>query len=87
MGATAKRMFEDEKPAMLTQIEAECDKYKGQSLPIPSRGGKRLVDYFLIGPLGPFCLTFVSWDWSVLLSSCKFLHLTTMASARLVASG
>lgn len=41
MGATAKRMFEDEKPAMLTQIEAECDKYKGQSLPIPSRGGKR----------------------------------------------
>jgi len=41
IGATAKRMFEDEKPAMLTQIEAECDKYKGQSLPIPSRGGKR----------------------------------------------
>jgi len=41
MGATVKRMFEDEKPAMLTQIEAECDKYKGQSLPIPTRGGKR----------------------------------------------
>ena len=41
MGATAKRMFEDEKPAVLTQIEAECDKYKGQSLPIPSRGGRK----------------------------------------------
>ena len=39
MGATAKRMFEDEKPALLTQIEAECDKYKGQSLPLPNRGG------------------------------------------------
>ena len=43
MGATAKRMFEDEKPAVLTQIEAECAKYTGQSLPIPTRGGKRFV--------------------------------------------
>ena len=40
MGATAKRMFEDEKDAIKTQIEAECDKYKGLSLPIPARGGK-----------------------------------------------
>ena len=40
MGATAKRMFEDEKDAIKTQIDNECDKYKGLSLPIPSRGGK-----------------------------------------------
>ena len=41
MGATAKRMFEDEKDAIKSQIEAECDKYSGQSLPIPTRGGKK----------------------------------------------
>ena len=41
MGDTARRMFEDEKAAVLSQINAECEKYKGLSLPIPSRGGKR----------------------------------------------
>ena len=40
MGATAKRLFENEKAALLQQIDAECDKYKGQALPIPSRGGE-----------------------------------------------
>ena len=40
MGATARRMFEDEKAAILQQIDAECEKYKGQALPIPSRGVK-----------------------------------------------
>ena len=40
MGATAKRMFEDEKAAVLSQIDAECEKYSGKSLPIPSRGGR-----------------------------------------------
>lgn len=40
MGATAKRMFEDEKDAIKTQIDKECDKYKDLSLPIPTRGGK-----------------------------------------------
>jgi len=41
MGATVKRMFEDEKDAIKNQIDAECDKYNGQSLPIPTRGGKK----------------------------------------------
>ena len=41
MGATAKRMFEDEKAALLKQIEDECEKYSGKSLPLPTRGGKR----------------------------------------------
>ena len=41
MGDTAKRMFEDEKGAIKSQIDSECDKYTGQSLPIPSRGGKK----------------------------------------------
>ena len=41
MGATAKRMFEDEKEAIKSQIDAECDKYSGQALPIPTRGGKK----------------------------------------------
>ena len=40
MGATAKRMFEDEKAAVLSQIDVECEKYSGKSLPIPSRGGR-----------------------------------------------
>ncbi len=40
MGATARRMFEDEKPAILQQIDAECEKYAGQALPIPARGVK-----------------------------------------------
>ena len=40
MGSTAKRMFEDEKAAVLQQIETECNKYAGESLPIPSRGNK-----------------------------------------------
>ena len=40
MGATARRMFEDEKAAILQQIDAECEKYKGQALPIPFRGVK-----------------------------------------------
>jgi hypothetical protein len=40
MGATARRMFEDEKAAVLQQIDAECEKYKGQALPIPARGVK-----------------------------------------------
>jgi len=31
-------MFEDEKPAVLQQIDAECNKYAGESLPIPTRG-------------------------------------------------
>ena len=44
MGATAKRMFEDEKDAIKTQIDNECEKYKGLSLPIPTRGGKLKED-------------------------------------------
>lgn len=40
MGAIAKRMFENEKAALLEQIDKECDKFKGQALPIPTRGGK-----------------------------------------------
>lgn len=41
MGDTAKRMFEDEKAALKGQIDTECEKYAGQSLPIPSRGSKK----------------------------------------------
>jgi len=41
MGPTAKRMFEDEKDSIKSQIDTECDKYTGQNLPIPSRGGKK----------------------------------------------
>ena len=38
----AKEVYtEDEKDAIKNQIEAECDKYNGQSLPIPTRGGKK----------------------------------------------
>ena len=37
MGNTAKRMFEDEKPAVVKQIDDECQKYAGQSLPIPTK--------------------------------------------------
>ena len=67
MGATAKRMFEDEKPAMLSQIEAECDKYKGQSLPIPSRGGKRLANHFTIClPGQTFTTVLVTWEVRVI---------------------
>ena len=38
MGDAAKRMFEDEKPAVVSQIDTECQKYAGQSLPIPTKG-------------------------------------------------
>ena len=40
MGSMAKRMFEDEKAAVLKAIDDECNKYAGQALPIPTRGVK-----------------------------------------------
>ncbi|XP_074041153.1 protein mini spindles-like isoform X1 [Leptinotarsa decemlineata] len=38
MGATLNVFFENEKPALRDQINAECDKYEGQKPPIPTRG-------------------------------------------------
>ena len=33
----ARRMFEDEKPQVLSQIDAEIEKYAGQPTPAPTR--------------------------------------------------
>ncbi|CAH1174022.1 unnamed protein product [Phaedon cochleariae] len=38
MGATLNVFFENEKPALRDQINAECDKYEGQKPPAPTRG-------------------------------------------------
>ncbi|KAM6973183.1 cytoskeleton-associated protein 5 [Aplochiton taeniatus] len=41
MGAPLRMFFEDEKPALLTQINAEFEKMQGQSPPAPFRGTKK----------------------------------------------
>ncbi|XP_073687638.1 cytoskeleton-associated protein 5 isoform X1 [Garra rufa] len=41
MGAPLRMFFEDEKPALLSQIDAEFEKMQGQSPPAPSRGAKK----------------------------------------------
>ncbi|CAB1460305.1 unnamed protein product [Pleuronectes platessa] len=41
MGAPLRMFFEDEKPALLAQIDAEFEKMKGQSPPAPTRFNKR----------------------------------------------
>lgn len=38
MGATLNVFFENEKPALRDQINAECDKYEGEKPPTPTRG-------------------------------------------------
>ncbi|XP_029438954.1 cytoskeleton-associated protein 5 isoform X2 [Rhinatrema bivittatum] len=38
MGAPLRMFFEDEKPALLSQIDAEFEKMQGQTLPVPTRG-------------------------------------------------
>ncbi|XP_072383442.1 protein mini spindles [Diabrotica undecimpunctata] len=38
MGATLNVFFENEKPALRDQINAECDKYEGEKPPPPTRG-------------------------------------------------
>ncbi|XP_061077698.1 cytoskeleton-associated protein 5-like isoform X3 [Conger conger] len=41
MGAPLRMFFEDEKPALLSQIDAEFEKMQGQSPPAPFRGLKK----------------------------------------------
>uniref|UniRef100_A0A668AMQ3 Cytoskeleton associated protein 5 n=1 Tax=Myripristis murdjan TaxID=586833 RepID=A0A668AMQ3_9TELE len=41
MGAPLRMFFEDEKPALLAQIDAEFEKMQGQSPPAPIRGAKK----------------------------------------------
>ncbi|XP_051545492.1 cytoskeleton-associated protein 5-like isoform X2 [Myxocyprinus asiaticus] len=41
MGAPLRMFFEDEKPALLLQIDAEFEKMQGQSPPAPIRGTKK----------------------------------------------
>uniref|UniRef100_A0AAY4E6W4 TOG domain-containing protein n=1 Tax=Denticeps clupeoides TaxID=299321 RepID=A0AAY4E6W4_9TELE len=41
MGAPLRMFFEDEKPALLAQIDAEFEKMQGQSPPAPTRGVKK----------------------------------------------
>uniref|UniRef100_A0A9R1SJJ0 Cytoskeleton associated protein 5 n=2 Tax=Cyprinus carpio TaxID=7962 RepID=A0A9R1SJJ0_CYPCA len=41
MGAPLRMFFEDEKPALLSQIDAEFEKMQGQSPPAPIRGTKK----------------------------------------------
>ncbi|XP_009296177.1 cytoskeleton-associated protein 5 isoform X3 [Danio rerio] len=41
MGAPLRMFFEDEKPALLSQIDAEFVKMQGQSPPAPTRGAKK----------------------------------------------
>ncbi|XP_046889619.1 cytoskeleton-associated protein 5 isoform X2 [Hypomesus transpacificus] len=41
MGAPLRMFFEDEKPALLAQIDAEFEKMQGQSTPAPFRGTKK----------------------------------------------
>ncbi|XP_058623007.1 cytoskeleton-associated protein 5 isoform X2 [Onychostoma macrolepis] len=43
MGAPLRMFFEDEKPALLSQIDAEFEKMQGQSPPAPIRGTKKTV--------------------------------------------
>uniref|UniRef100_A0A673JVG3 TOG domain-containing protein n=1 Tax=Sinocyclocheilus rhinocerous TaxID=307959 RepID=A0A673JVG3_9TELE len=44
MGAPLRMFFEDEKPALLSQIDAEFEKMQGQSPPAPIRGKKAGAD-------------------------------------------
>ncbi|XP_066556633.1 cytoskeleton-associated protein 5 isoform X2 [Amia ocellicauda] len=44
MGAPLRMFFEDEKPALLAQIDAEFEKMQGQSPPVPFRGAKKGVE-------------------------------------------
>ncbi|XP_047658144.1 cytoskeleton-associated protein 5 isoform X2 [Tachysurus fulvidraco] len=41
MGAPLRMFFEDEKPALLSQIDAEFEKMQGQSPPAPTRGSSK----------------------------------------------
>ncbi|KAG8438277.1 hypothetical protein GDO86_008822 [Hymenochirus boettgeri] len=41
MGAPLRMFFEEEKPALLSQIDAEFDKMKGQTPPAPTRGNSK----------------------------------------------
>ncbi|XP_067291850.1 cytoskeleton-associated protein 5 isoform X4 [Pseudorasbora parva] len=41
MGAPLRMFFEDEKPALLSQIDAEFEKMQGQSPPAPIRGARK----------------------------------------------
>ena len=41
MGANTRVLFENEKPALLEQIDAEIEKQKGQTAPAPIRGKKK----------------------------------------------
>ncbi|CAH2325956.1 cytoskeleton-associated 5-like isoform X1 [Pelobates cultripes] len=41
MGAPLRMFFEEEKPALLSQIDAEFEKMKGQSPPAPTRGSSK----------------------------------------------
>uniref|UniRef100_F6XPY6 Cytoskeleton-associated protein 5 n=1 Tax=Xenopus tropicalis TaxID=8364 RepID=F6XPY6_XENTR len=41
MGAPLRMFFEEEKPALLSQIDAEFDKMKGQTPPPPTRGSSK----------------------------------------------
>ncbi|XP_075044282.1 cytoskeleton-associated protein 5 isoform X2 [Mixophyes fleayi] len=41
MGAPLRMFFEEEKPALLSQIDAEFDKMKGQTPPAPTRGSTK----------------------------------------------
>ncbi|XP_073397742.1 cytoskeleton-associated protein 5 isoform X2 [Dendrobates tinctorius] len=41
MGAPLRMFFEEEKPALLSQIDAEFEKMKGQTPPAPSRGSTK----------------------------------------------
>nr|DBA17482.1 TPA: hypothetical protein GDO54_002918 [Pyxicephalus adspersus] len=41
MGAPLRMFFEEEKPALLSQIDAEFDKMKGQTPPAPTRGSSK----------------------------------------------
>ena len=38
MGANFRGLFDQEKPALLEQIDAEIEKIKGQKPPVPIRG-------------------------------------------------
>ncbi|XP_075998048.1 cytoskeleton-associated protein 5 isoform X2 [Genypterus blacodes] len=44
MGAPLRMFFEDEKPALLTQIDAEFEKMQGQSTPAPFRFTKKAAN-------------------------------------------
>ncbi|NXU51845.1 CKAP5 protein, partial [Turnix velox] len=44
VGPPLRMFFEDEKPALLSQIDAEFEKMQGQTAPAPTRGISRLVE-------------------------------------------